>query len=764
MTDLEATARWLIAITIMTFACAPLLWWLGRGLGPSVHGIIRALGLVVVTALLWWPAAVLDVPYRPITLIVVIIAVGIIGWALWIRSSETMNWRALASFEGLWLALFAGYILFRAYQPDIANTEKPMEIALLSSVSRSSSVPAPDPWFAGEAINYYYFGYQMFASVVKLTGVPTAVAFNLALATLFASVGTVAAAVGHRIATSVGLSRGTAVVAGGLATLFVLLAGNLEAAWRLVRDPAETLEQRFWYEGVGWQASRIIVDHGVHGHPGPRGTINEFPAFSFVLGDLHPHLTTYPLLLGIVALVIGLVCSPATIVPLRLAVTGALIGLLYVSNSWDAPLGLLFLAGGMFVALGLRARRTWIALVIALLTAFIAALPFVLHFTPPVGVTQTDIPNFVRSVPLLSTLVGTIGVVTWRPSGIGELLIVHGHWIVAWALFAVYVDRREARLRESMRRYMIPLAAALVIVALIAILWAPGLLLLGVPLAVSIGIVVTSHTPPIRLVAGLFATGFFLTLVPEFLYIQDAFGDRMNTVFKLYFQAWLFFGLATASAFAVAASAASRSLSVAAVTSAVVLLMIVAPYTPISARDWTDGFQTRHGIDGGSYVGRRAPDDYAAIQWLIDNAPADATLIEGPGCSYQTVGGVPMNRVSAFSGVPTALGWAGHQRQWRRGEDPPLEPRLNQREEFVNSWLEGSPAQLATTPTPSYIFLGSQERAGSATCDSLEGHDTDRTRALLETLGWRIQFESGSTLILVNPDLPEYVANGIEGS
>src|SRR5690606_7775246 len=35
-----------------------------------------------------------------------------------------------------------------------------------------------------------------------------------------------------------------------------------------------------------------------------------------------------------------------------------------------------------------------------------------------------------------------------------------------------------------------------------------------------------------------------LTLGPEFVYLRDNFGQRLNTVFKFYYQAWIFFGVA----------------------------------------------------------------------------------------------------------------------------------------------------------------------------------------------------------------------------
>ena len=40
------------------------------------------------------------------------------------------------------------------------------------------------------------------------------------------------------------------------------------------------------------------------------------------------------------------------------------------------------------------------------------------------------------------------------------------------------------------------------------------------------------------------AIGLVLVYVPEFVYLRDNFGTRMNTIFKFYYQAWLLFGMA----------------------------------------------------------------------------------------------------------------------------------------------------------------------------------------------------------------------------
>ena len=49
-----------------------------------------------------------------------------------------------------------------------------------------------------------------------------------------------------------------------------------------------------------------------------------------------------------------------------------------------------------------------------------------------------------------------------------------------------------------------------------------------------------------------------LVIFPEFFYLRDLFGTRMNTIFKFYYQAWILFGLSAAYAVSFSAPAPFR--------------------------------------------------------------------------------------------------------------------------------------------------------------------------------------------------------------
>jgi uncharacterized membrane protein len=168
----------------------------------------------------------------------------------------------------------------------------------------------------------------------------------------------------------------------------------------------------------------------------------------------------------------------------------------------------------------------------------------------------------------------------------------------------------------------------------------------------------------------MLVTGALLLLGPEFVYLRDQFGTRMNTIFKFYFQTWVLWGLAGAFGLWAIAQRARPQVWVSVTAALGVAIIGGLVYTvagvcskaaPICSGEARQTAQPS--LDGMAYFARQYPDDWAAIQWLEANAPGGAVIAEGIGGQYWIEG--RFSRISMATGLPTVLGWPGHESQWR---------------------------------------------------------------------------------------------------
>ena len=173
-------------------------------------------------------------------------------------------------------------------------------------------------------------------------------------------------------------------------------------------------------------------------------------------------------------------------------------------------------------------------------------------------------------------------------------------------------------------------------------------------------------SPPARFLWVLVAGGAALLMIPELLFLRDAFDnsalERMNTVFKSGYQAFLLLGLAAGAALPWAAVWLPRCLwpPWVAVMAVLLVLGLVYPYAGGYAR--TGGFANAPTLDGLKWLRTGSPGDPAAMEWIRENTAGDAVVLEAFGDDYSAFGHA---RISTFTGRPTVMGWAGHELQWQ---------------------------------------------------------------------------------------------------
>src|SRR3954454_7809825 len=375
----------------------------GAGLGFS-----KVLGLLLVTWLVWMAASLHVVAYG-VPLIVGVLALLAVAGLLSARrlrglrkrlqqekgpptrratrlarlalpADDHVRRRLFLGAEAVFAVTYALGVLLASFAPDVWNTEKPMDMGFITAINASAHFPPHDPWMSGETLNYYYLGHVALAWPIKLlalrpdTGYLLCWGLLLALtcATAYAFAGTLWAAA--RQALGERAPRGGPVLAGLMAVALVVVLGNLAGVrtWLHAVNPPHDYA---WFD-----PSRVIPN-----------TINEFPAFSFVLGDLHAHVLALPFTVLALAFCLQVVLAgPRGDVVWRAVAealaAGIAVGALYAINAWSYPV-----AAGMLVAAVIvwsydprsRGRRgyawTWLGLVLA--PRIVIVLPFLLNFT-----------------------------------------------------------------------------------------------------------------------------------------------------------------------------------------------------------------------------------------------------------------------------------------------------------------------------------------------------------------------------------------------
>ena len=145
-------------------------------------------------------------------------------------------------------------------------------------------------------------------------------------------------------------------------------------------------------------------------------------------------------------------------------------------------------------------------------------------------------------------------------------------------------------------------------------------------------------------------------------------------------------------------------------TGVLAVLILASFYYPVGAvldrTGWLGGNDTlaNNTLDGLEFLQSRQPGEYAAIQWLRDDAPW-GRVVEAVGGDYTEYG-----RISSSTGLPTILGWKGHELQWR-GSSRPLEGREADVATIYQSDDEEEVRRLLDKYQVRYVYLGRREKS-----------------------------------------------------
>jgi YYY domain-containing protein len=536
--------------------------------------------------------------------------------------------------------------------------------------------------------------------------------------------------------------------------------------------PLQWIPDRFiWW----WRASRVIQDHTLTG--GSTEIIDEFPFFSYMLGDLHPHILAMPFDLLAIAFALNLFLGAwegevslfgwrvYLDLPGFLFAAFVLGGLAFL-NTWDILFGFALLAGVYLLKRGYEKGWDWdrltevIALVLpAGLLAILLYLPFYAGFSSQASGILPNLDSPTRGAQLwvfwgaLFLPVTALLAYFWRSEkrparwrlglGLAAGLVIL-LWIISWLLGVVIQAVNPQLAAQALSLEGVGSTGiffdAVTMRRLVTIGgWLTQLGLIGVPLAF---LVVAGYArkgkekqaSPFKLDLPVFVLllvliAGILILAPDFVFLRDIFNDRMNTIFKFYYQGWLLLSLVAAFGVVVVSQGLRGTLGVLYRFGLALMLCMACTYPVLAILTKTDDFKlpafqqaltgaraagdpsplrTALGVwtlDGAVAFDRQFPDDAVAVRWLR-TAPAgvlaEVTKIDASYTDFA--------HISAYSGLPAVLGWPMHEDQWRGTYDVQGTRLIDiQRLYETRSWDEAK--AVLDQYNIRYVYVGTLERS-----------------------------------------------------
>ncbi len=686
----------------------------------------KAAGLCVLGLLHWTGGHLLKIGLSVPSILILFMALALVIWGgAWVRgdrwsfglpgsrfAAEALdnprrNWRQVIGHATFAEAGFAALLLAgtfaRSLKPDLDSLEKFMNVAFINSILRSDGLPAADPWFAGSSINYYYFGHYIYALLTRLSGLKTAVAYNLCMASLWAFAGSLSFVLGAQLVRLARQASNAASpdpiflpgIGGALTWFLVTIAGNGQAFFYSEQGPGKSflkwlaahdflvgdLSKPYWFA----DAARFI---GYNPDTTDK-TIHEFPFYSFLVADLHAHVIDLTFVLLLLILLTGLISQTGTgTKPYpELVAVSLLLAVFRMANYWDfviyLPLVLLGILGYNLVQAGLPANRSLFFAVIrrtilqgsgCVVLSLLVSWPFDARFQPM----SSRVALSVAHSPLF------------------QLSILWGAPVLAGLLW------------------------------IIALAFQPRVNGIG-----PYGVNVRRWLGTDWIAALLFAYALALIVAPELVYVVDIYGGdykRANTMFKLTYQAFVLLGLVWSYGICrlIAMPGKGRITKGRLIAGLMIVLMLIPAWYPlIAVRQWLGPFTlaNRKGLDGlkplgaknsaqiAGEAGQELADDLAAIAWLNEEEAGQLVVLEAAGHSYTDA-----NRISTFTGLPTVIGWETHEWLWRTSSATPdaysaaIVPRQNDVRTIYTTTDQALRRELIARYQIRYVVIGSIER------------------------------------------------------
>lgn len=551
-----------------------------------------------------------------------------------------------------------------------------MDFGFINAILRSSYMPPSDMWLSGYTINYYYFGHFIAAVLTRLSQIPPEVVYNLMIAVIFAFCFTASFSIGinlfyHFLKNKFQrpLAFRFSLLACGLLTAYLVTnAANLQPIYHLLTKGSST----YWYP----DATRFIVKK----FGAADETIHEFPQYSFVVADLHGHVSDIPTALMLIAFSFVLFIKITENPPLKTnqseafslkikhslspfsifhpLLLGFLLSTSYMTNAMDGPVyfalaGLSVFGGHLYTQ---KYKNIKVIILKTVVFFIFTSLSFVIFSYP-------FLKNF-------NNFTGAITPVDFH-SPLWMLMVLWGFQLFMGLSFLIFLFFGTLVKRENLAKIVAGF------------------------FGIKVKVIDGTKKDPDSFNTGPGTIDFFilflliisigLIIFPEVFYIKDIYiheYQRANTMFKMTYQAFIMLYISVSYIlfrilFHIKNSGKFLFPQVMFLLISLAGIISVSIYPYYAIRSYY-GLVNYQGLDGLKYLQSLYPDDYKLIKLLNSDASplriphqsgegeGEPVLLEAIGDSYTKYG-----RISANTGISTVLGWPVHEWLWRNGYDIP---------------------------------------------------------------------------------------------
>lgn len=663
---------WLGFVEFLALAMLPLWSSLLASGAHKVLGYSRVLSLLVLTFTLWWLAQYAGTSITPIT--IGLVTLGLVTAGHCCLRLRFNTWNVFLYDQKLSRA-YLGYgctllllLIFRACSPEIFWGEKPLDFSMFNYLTRESQLPAEHPWASGESMSYYYLGFFSLAILQKISLLDPSVGYNIGIA----FVGACLFACFESLFLNLRLGR----VASYLSALLLTFGANLNPVFFAL------VEGRAFEFDLFWMTTRNFTPY----------SFAEYPIWSLLFADLHPHVMATPLVVTLLGLMWSAAFQKQNLNSHQWLLTwvcGALWGLLYAVNGWDFVSASFLLAIGFGFSQPILMRWAWCKRQIA----------YVLLLS--VGAACTVLPFRASQKNLFAAFWGWVTPPEYN--NVSHILLHQGGalLLIVLSLFGICASQRCSLRRIIKDKFLILLASFPLLLGAFCAYYAPSgqpwwiLLFAQLISFASLAVLApVSATARSRFCCLLVIAGCVVMCMSETFYLFD----RMNTIFKGYQLLWPLFGTAACVllydfGFELYSRRYSLSLprlsllyglnglcySVIAIMAVgtIINLMIMLPMKRTN--------NSRFTLYGSDYLEKDNIDEAYLIRWLQENVHGKAYVAEANGDSYQNYA-----RVAMHTGLPTLLGWEYHSKQ---GGVPQVE--LEKRKLALDAIFSENDAELA---------------------------------------------------------------------